>query len=120
MSWCKESTPHDRLLATLAIGRGAVGEDMARVGIVHTEIVIHSLLFFGDGGFALSIDKGVSLFGGRALSGIGLEGGAVHWGKTSSGIGWVCSSGGGSKLSHHDTDGPLFGLTAPNLVVDCH
>jgi hypothetical protein len=120
MSGYEESAPHDQLVATQAIGRGAVGEDMARVGAVHAEIVVPSPLFFSGGGLALSIDKGVSLFGGRALSGTSLEGREVHWGETSSGMGWVCNSGGGSKLSHRVTDCPLFRLMTPNLVVDCH
>jgi hypothetical protein len=120
MSGCEKGAPYDRLIPTRVIGRRAVGEDMVRVCVVHTEIVVPSLLFFSGGGLALFIDKGVSLFGCRALSGTCLESGEVHWGKASSGMRWVCDSGGGGKLSHHVTDGLLFSFTAPNLVVDCH
>jgi hypothetical protein len=120
MSGCEKGVPHNRLVATRAIGRGAVGEDMARVGAVHTEIVVPSPLFFNAGGLALSIDKGVSLFGCSALSRTGLEGGEIHWSESSNGMRWVYGSGAGSKLSHCVMDDPLFGLTALNLVVNCH
>jgi hypothetical protein len=68
------------------IGREVVGEDMAGVDAVHTEVVIPLPLFFSGGVLALSIDKGVSLFGGRALSETGLEVGEVHWNETSGGM----------------------------------
>lgn len=45
MNGCEEGAPHNRLITAQAIGRGAVGEDVARIGAVHTEVVVPSLLF---------------------------------------------------------------------------
>lgn len=56
---------------------------MARVGIVHSEIVVPPPLFFSGGGLTMSIDKCLSFLGGRVLSGTVFEGGELHCVRTS-------------------------------------